>query len=185
MRIYAFDYVTTAWPMFNRLLRPMKILILGKYVCRLQAKCIPIFIRENSTKCPILWGGTKVYSLYGGVPPTPGLIGHTISRFRVVKYMRFRVSGAQVSEQLFLSVSGGIMMWLKVQHSFVNFFGLRGAYYWARFDVAWQKGWVARFNSALDNSLLIVWVLKLALVGARLSTDLRQPPLIKARWYCF
>ena len=53
------------------------------------------------------FGAAHAYIAYMGEyppPPPPGLIGHTISPFRVVKYMRFRVSGAQGSEQLFFSV---------------------------------------------------------------------------------
>ena len=53
------------------------------------------------------FGAVHAYIAYMGEyppPPPPGLIGHTISPFQVVKYMRFRVSGAQGSEQLFFSV---------------------------------------------------------------------------------
>ena len=50
------------------------------------------------------FGAVHAYIAYMGEYPPPGLIGHTISPFRVVKYMRFRVSGAQGSEQLLFSV---------------------------------------------------------------------------------
>ena len=52
------------------------------------------------------FGAAHAYIAYMGEypPPRPGLIGHTISPLQVVKYMRFRVSGAQGSEQLFFSV---------------------------------------------------------------------------------